>query len=581
MKTLTKYLLAGLLILFCTAVFAEELTVSEKERQYVIAQIKENMRKINATPIVVTGQAFLPNGSPAVNFKIGGWGRSITHRGYGHHLFDTITDDKGNFTLNLYFPFQYWIMIVDPNNVYTAHDHYLELKEEKIEPLKFQLQKGISVEGIVWDKDKNEPVTDLSVWLLHNPADTTAKNLDYPDFEKKTLVPLETKTDAEGRFKFAALPLKYMVAFDAQHGYYPLPEEDQKVYTRTFTVQDKSIHLDFKIPTPWRATILQKDGTPAAFYPVEFSVKLPDGVAYPYLISNKDGTIVYYRSIQVNKVTVPSFNEGQWFYQSYKNETLPPNPVFRLYSPLTARGRLIRQSTGEPLKNFTFLCQPSLKENVTSDENGNFEIKGIYLGKKTELMYINHPDVGCSVYPAFKTFLPDIPDQLIDFGVIEIPDSGRLDPNTLENLPGKQITELEGETLSGEKIDWKKYAGKIVLLEFWATWCYPCVTEIPNLKKAYEKYHLQGFEIIGISIDEDLKMLEKGLEKHQFPWTVIADQKLTDAGKVWLYDRFGIHGVPRGILIDRSGKIVTIETRGDQLEKELKKLIPITKNMEN
>jgi peroxiredoxin len=92
----------------------------------------------------------------------------------------------------------------------------------------------------------------------------------------------------------------------------------------------------------------------------------------------------------------------------------------------------------------------------------------------------------------------------------------------------------------------------------------------------YEKYHPQGFEIIGISIDEDLKKLEAGLKKHQFAWTIIADQKLTDAGKVWLYDRFGIHGVPRGILIDRSGNIVTIETRGDQLEKELEKLIPIT-----
>jgi hypothetical protein len=62
---------------------------------------------------------------------------------------------------------------------------------------------------------------------------------------------------------------------------------------------------------------------------------------------------------------------------------------------------------------------------------------------------------------------------------------------------------------------------------------------------------------------------------------VIADQKLVDSGKVWLYDRFGIHGVPRGILVDRSGKVVTIETRGDQLEKELEKLILATKNEKN
>ncbi|MDR1270019.1 MAG: redoxin domain-containing protein [Planctomycetaceae bacterium] len=588
MKTLTqnvlRSVLTGFLVLSVTVIlaegFVEELTVAEKENRRIIALIQEHMREINATPIILTGQALLPDGSPAVNFKIGGWGRSISHVGSGHDLFDTITDEKGNFTLNLYFPFQYWITIHDPNNIYAAQDQYMELKDAKAEPLKFQLQKGISVEGIVWDKDKNVPVTGLSVWLLNNPTNVVAKNFNFRDYEKKTQIPKETKTDDNGRFKFVALPLQYMVAFDSEHGIYPLPKKDAKVYTRVFIVQDKPVQLDFKISTPWRATILKKDGTPAAFYPVQFSVKIPNGTASPQLISNKDGVIVYYRPIKVNDVTVKSFDEGQWFYQSYEGETLPPNPIFKLYSPLTAKGRLIRQATGEPLKNFKFICSPSVSNDaskrVTTDENGNFEIKGIYLGRETELTYINPPEIGCSVSKGFKTFLPEVPDQPIDLGVIEIPESGRLDPNTLEKLTGKQITELEGETLTGEKLDWKKYTGKVVLLEFWATWCSPCLEEIPNLKKVYKKYHSQGFEIIGISIDEDLKELKKGLEKYQVPWTVIADQKLTDAGKVWLYDRFGIHGVPRGILIDRSGKIVTIETRGDQLEKELKKLILIT-----
>jgi hypothetical protein len=352
LRNTLRSVLAGLLILSGAAAFAEELTAVEKERLRAIVQIKENMREINATPIVVTGQAVLPDGSPAVNFKIGGWGRSITHPGRGHIFFDTVTDEKGNFSLNLYSPVQYWITIHDPNNIYVARDHYMELKDAKTEPLKFQLQKGIPVEGIVWDKDKNEPVADLPVWLLHNPTNIMTENFDRRDHEKKTQVPSETKTDVDGRFKFAALPFQYMIAFDSQHGYYPLPEEDLKVYTRTFTVQDQPIRLDFKIPTPWRATILQKDETPAAFYPAEFSVKLPDGTAYPQSTSNKDGRVVYYRPIQVNYVRVPTFNEGQWFYQSYKGKTLPPNPIFQLYSPLTAKGRLIRQATGEPLKNF-------------------------------------------------------------------------------------------------------------------------------------------------------------------------------------------------------------------------------------
>lgn len=234
----------------------------------------------------------------------------------------------------------------------------------------------------------------------------------------------------------------------------------------------------------------------------------------------------------------------------------------------------MRQATGEPLKDFVFLCSPAYKETQKTDANGYFEIDGIYLGRKTELGFVNPPDNdSCSDSAEFKVFTPTLPDQLIDLGEIKLPESGRLTPGTLDNLPGKQITELEGETLTGETLDWKKYAGKVVLLEFWATWCGPCLTEIPNLKKTYEKYHPQGFEIIGINIDDDLQNLEKGLDKYRFPWQVVADHKRKQAGKVRLYDRFAVRGVPRGILIDRSGKVITIETRGEKLPQELERLL--------
>ncbi|MDR1382338.1 MAG: hypothetical protein LBJ67_00615 [Planctomycetaceae bacterium] len=66
-----------------------------------------------------------------------------------------------------------------------------------------------------------------------------------------------------------------------------------------------------------------------------------------------------------------------------------------------------------------------------------------------------------------------------------------------------------------------------------------------------------------------MKALEKALEKYQFPWTVIADRKRTDAGETCLYDRFDIHAVPRGILVDRSRKIVTIKTHGEQFNRKV------------
>ncbi|MDR3110806.1 MAG: hypothetical protein LBU65_14145 [Planctomycetaceae bacterium] len=110
-------------------------TVADQHREINIKGIREALtNNINAVPTIVTGYAFLPDGSPAVGFKIGGWGRSISHPGYGHFLFDTVTDEKGHFTLELFRPFHYWLTVDDPNNVYTALDHRIELKEP-LEPL--------------------------------------------------------------------------------------------------------------------------------------------------------------------------------------------------------------------------------------------------------------------------------------------------------------------------------------------------------------------------------------------------------------------------------------------------------------
>jgi thiol-disulfide isomerase/thioredoxin len=70
------------------------------------------------------------------------------------------------------------------------------------------------------------------------------------------------------------------------------------------------------------------------------------------------------------------------------------------------------------------------------------------------------------------------------------------------NLLGSTPT-LQGTVFGGEKFDWARYKGKVVLIDFWATWCGPCLRELPNVKAAYEKYHALGFDVVGISLDED------------------------------------------------------------------------------
>jgi peroxiredoxin len=134
---------------------------------------------------------------------------------------------------------------------------------------------------------------------------------------------------------------------------------------------------------------------------------------------------------------------------------------------------------------------------------------------------------------------------------------------------------IEGDLYGGGKLDWAKYKGKVVLLDFWATWCGPCMAELPNVKKAYQKYHDQGFEIVGISLDDKKDELVKFLDKEKLPWTTLFSDDPSKQG--WtgaaMTKQFGVNGIPATFLFDRSGKIVSLGARGEQLDEQVKKLL--------
>jgi thiol-disulfide isomerase/thioredoxin len=135
------------------------------------------------------------------------------------------------------------------------------------------------------------------------------------------------------------------------------------------------------------------------------------------------------------------------------------------------------------------------------------------------------------------------------------------------DLVGNQI-ELTGVKVDGSEFDIAELKGKVVLVDFWATWCGPCVAEHPNIKKNYEKYHDKGFEVVGISLDRSREPLEKYLDEHEVKWINLYEEGGTSAAA----DYYGVMGIPTMMLVDREGKVISITARGPALTKLLGEL---------
>lgn len=136
-------------------------------------------------------------------------------------------------------------------------------------------------------------------------------------------------------------------------------------------------------------------------------------------------------------------------------------------------------------------------------------------------------------------------------------------------LVGKPAPQIDVDDLGGDPVSLEKLAGRVVVVDFWATNCAPCLAEFPNMKQLYAEYHDRGLEILGISLDEDRDVVHAFQETWKLPWPLIVNPSKVDQ----LRRDYRVPKIPAIYVLDQQGTVFAFDTRGNDLRQAVERLL--------
>ena len=158
----------------------------------------------------------------------------------------------------------------------------------------------------------------------------------------------------------------------------------------------------------------------------------------------------------------------------------------------------------------------------------------------------------------------------------------RLTPRVKEGYPGRQLAKVIAElkqiniggiapeislpTPDGSTLSLSSLRGRYVLVDFWASWCGPCLREVPNMKAIYNKYHDSGLEFLGVSLDDSADKWTGAIAQHELNWPHVSSLR---GWQCPVAARYHVTGIPAMFLLDREGRVIAINLRGEALEERV------------
>lgn len=265
---------------------------------------------------------------------------------------------------------------------------------------------------------------------------------------------------------------------------------------------------------------------------------------------------------------------------TYKAVGSPETSLFLEYAEISKRREIRLDSLNKVFMN---LVEPVKMDSAKVEEiSKSFEAPYNAIVNPSNEAMLNKIKANCNMYASIMAIQALEPDKYTD--VYKLLDAGlsKKFPNDknvkmfhemlermLTSTIGSYAPEINLPSPDGTEIALSSLRGKIVLIDFWASWCGPCRKEMPNVVKAYARFKNKGFEIYGVSLDQDKSRWVEAIAKDGITWPQVSDLKQWQSEVVKLYN---IQGIPFTVLLDKEGKIIAKNLRGDQLEQKLTEL---------